>query len=317
LLTSELVCFSSNLSMPWRKGTRLPLVGEYETDGHTQEIYQEVKQTLGVPQVNTLFQAFALYPKFLDLFWRTMRPALETQQFFRLGERLRAAAYTCVRNYFSLPDLCPTIRSQGPGQDTRREITETVEVFHYLDPLLLLLAEGQMSAFEEPLGQPCCESMPAQHPVFARHPLLLEEEIAPPRIKAVYADMKHMLGGPALSTAYLAFARFPAFLESYWNVLRPITQSALYTASHRGAREIAWSLVREFPARVELTSSRLSEAGLADEEITAVARISELFVEGLSRRVVNVTLAKICLEGGNSRLQAPASPVQGEPKQAA
>ena len=292
------------------------MVGENETNGRTQQIYQEIKQTLGVPHVNSLFQAFAVYPKFLDLFWRAMRPALETQQFFRLGDRLRAAAYTCVHNYFPLPDLCATIRAQD--QEIQQQVSETVEVFHYLDPLLLLLAVTQMAAFERPVGQTGRESAPAEHPTFAHRAVLLEEEIAPPRIKAVYEDMKPILGGPALNTAYLAFAHFPVFLESYWKVLKPITPSALYTLSHAGVRETAWSLVGEFPAPVELTTGRLSEAGLADREITALARISELFIEGLSRRIVNVAVAKICLEGGNSQMQVPPAPAtQSEPKQAA
>ena len=47
LMTSELVCSSSSQSIRWRR-KRLRLVAEHETNGRTQEIYQEVKQALSV-----------------------------------------------------------------------------------------------------------------------------------------------------------------------------------------------------------------------------------------------------------------------------
>jgi hypothetical protein len=307
--------------MPWRKGNRLKLVAEDEACGRTQEIFVEIKQTLGVPQVNAIFQAFAVYPEFLDLFWRAMRPVADTQQFFHLGDRLRAETYTRVHNYFPVPDLCSPVCAEGLSGEARQALSETVDLFHYLDPLLLLLAVALMQAFEKPVGQPCRESVPAEHPVFLCRPPLMGEETAPPRTQAVYEDMKRTLEVPVLSTAYQAFARFPAFLESYWSVLKPATQSALYTLSHTGVRETAWCLLREFPARVELTVDQLSEAGISDDDITAVVRITELFVEALSRLVLNVAVAKIGLEGGNLRLGTPwassEDKAQGEPKQAA
>ena len=301
--------------MPWRKGRRLPLVRESEANGETLQVYEQAKQILGVPYVSAMFRALAVYPKFLELFWQSVRPALETQQFFHLGDRLRAEAYTCVHNYLSLPELSA---ARDLPRETQQEIRETIEIFHYLDPLMLLLATTQMAAFERPVGQLPAGKTPAQHPIFVRPPLLAEEETASPEAKAIYEDMKPAFGSTALNTAYLALGRFPEFLENYWKVLKPITQSPLYTLSHAGVRETAWALVSEFPAPVELSSGRLSDIGLAAEEITAVARISELFVEGLSRRIVNVAVAKICVEGGNSQVETPPVPQgQGEPEQAA
>lgn len=304
--------------MPWRKGNRLKLVSESEASGRTREIYGEIKQTLGVPQVNAIFQAFAVYPAFLDLFWQTVRPAAETQPFFRLGDRLRAEAYTRVYNYFPVPDLGSAVCAQSLSGETRLAIGETVDLFHYLDPLLLLVAAALMQSFEGPVGQPCGDGVPAEHPVFFCRPLLVGEETAPPQTKAVYEDMKHTLRVPALSTAYQAFARFPAFLESYWGALKPAILSPLYHLSRTGVRDTAWSLLPEFPAQVELSPGQLSEAGISDDDITAVMRIAEVFVGALSCLVMNVALAKIGLEGGNLRLGPPSEgQVRGEPKQAA
>ena len=79
---------------------------EADAAGRTLEIYQEIKTALGLPLVNVIFQAYGVYPRFLELMWKTMRPAVETQDFFRFADRLRGEAYTATHNYFSIPDLC-------------------------------------------------------------------------------------------------------------------------------------------------------------------------------------------------------------------
>lgn len=304
--------------MPWHRGNRLRLIAENEAGGRTCEIYYEVKQRLGVPHIPAIFQAFAAYPAFLDMFWRAVVPALEAQHFFRLGDRLRAEAYTRVYNYFPVPDLVPAVRAPSLNGEARQAVSEIVDLYHYLDPLLLLLAAALMQAFEEPVGQICGDTLPGQHPVFFCRPSRVEEESASPQTKAIFDEMKHTLGVAALNTAYQAFARFPAFLESYWRALKPATQSPLYSLSSTGVRDAAWLLLGDFPARIELTPGCLSEACISDDDITAVMRIADLFVEALSRLVMNVALAKIGLEGGNLLLGAPSEgQVRGEPKQAA
>jgi hypothetical protein len=64
------------------------------------------------------------------------------------------------------------------------------------------------------------------------------------------------------------------------------------------------------PARIELPLGHL----LGDEDITGVARITEMLVASLSRTMLNVAIAKIALEHGNARV---APPMPSEPQQAA
>src|ERR671922_534395 len=78
-------------AMPLKKG-KPALVGEQEAEGSTREIFSEIKQALGVPHVNLVFQAYAAHPRFLELHWRATKPILGTQEFFQLADRLRAEA---------------------------------------------------------------------------------------------------------------------------------------------------------------------------------------------------------------------------------
>jgi hypothetical protein len=298
--------------MPSHRGTKLKLVSENDADGRTQEIYAEVRHALGVPQVSALFRAYAVYPKFLERFWTAFRPGVQTPEFFRLGDRIRAEAYTRIHNYFQVPDLRTPRQSSSAAR-----LAETIDLFHYLDPLLLLMAVTQMRAFETPVGREHNGQQHPEHPVFDARPVVVEAEFAAKRTRAIFDEIKRTLGQPALSAAYICFAEHPEFLESYWMALKPVSRSALYTEIHSGLLATAWALAREFPARVELTVADLAETGMSDSEIASVARVTEVFVDALSRLVLNVAFAKIGMEGGTPTSAPTATPEEGEPKQAA
>ncbi len=291
--------------MPWRKGNKLKLVREADAGERIRPIYQDIKQTLGVPLVNAIFQAYAVYPEFLERHWKAFKPVLQTQEFFELAERLRGEAYTRMHNYFSVPDFCARLREQSLTPGALQDLTSVVELFHYNDAPLLLLAAAQLQAFELRVGREGTPTTPADHPVFPEKPALIDEDTASPDIRRIYEDIKKTLGLPIVNTDYRAFARYPDFLSAYWDVLKPILQSPVYSESQQGMRESAWNLVRELPARVDLTVSHLIDEGLSDDDLSDVVRITDLFLRSLSGLVLDVALAKIAVEGGNRKNHRP------------
>lgn len=291
--------------MPWRKGNRLKLVSEAEASEPIRRIYAETKEALGVPFVSTLFQAYAAYPLFLELHWRALKPVVETEEFFRLAGRLRAEAYTRIHNYFTIPDLCAQMTDLSFSEGARHELTEVVELFHYANPVLLLIVSAQLQGFDTPAGEPRPAHRPAAHPVFPAKPVLVEEDNAPPAVRKVFEDVKQVLGLPIINTHLRAMARWPDFLSAYWGLLRSIAPTPLYVESQFGVRETAWTLAREIPQGVDLQVSALSDAGMSDDDIASVVRITELYLKALSAQVLNITVAKIALEGGTSSTNSP------------
>lgn len=288
--------------MPWRKGHKLKLVPENQAQGRVSKIYREIKDNLGVPQVSDVYQALGAYPAFLDLHWTALRPITESQQFFALGERLRADAYTRIHSYFEIPDLCMHITDLAFSTGARAELTDVTELCQHGEPLMLLLIAAQFQAFESPVGG-SREREAARHPVFAERPLLIEEEAASPRVRKILDEMKRTMDLPVVPQTYRAFARWPDFLSVYWDTVRPIVQSPIYEGCHYGVRESAFGLTREFPEVVDLSLPQLADAGIDDEAIASVVRICDLFVSSMSGTVLNVALAKIGLEGGTRHME--------------
>ncbi len=287
--------------MPWRKGNKLKVVRESEAQGRIAEIYREIKEALGVPHVNVIFQAYAVYPEFLERFWAAAQPLLQTQEFFALADRIGAEAYTRMHNYFAIPDLCREMETRGLSGEARHQLIGTVELFHYNNPPLLLLAAAQLQAFENRIGRDGKGTAAAEHPVFSEKPTLIEEPEAPPATRRIYDDIRRTFGLPMVNTDYRALARWPDFLEVYWPVLKTISQSPVYQECQQGVRESAWNLACELPVALDLSASKLMDEGMSDEQVSDVFRITELFVRALSGLVLNVAVAKIGLEGGTGR----------------
>ena len=113
--------------------------------------------------------------------------------------------------------------------------------------------------------------------------------------------MKHTSDMPLVNSEFRAFARWPDFLKSLWDTTKGMMDSPVHEQALNKVRETAWGLARELPGPMELSTAMLQEAGVEEEEISSIVRITEMFVRGLSRMTLNVAVAKIGLEGGNRK----------------
>jgi hypothetical protein len=287
--------------MTGKKQRRIILLSETEAQGRVLEIYRELKIALGVPHVSLIFQAYGTYPTFLEAQWQAIKPMLATAEFFEFGDRLRAEAYTRAHNYFKVPDFCAQVDRMQLTEGARQELAEIVELFQYSNPLLLLIAAAQTQAFDEPVLNQRESSRPADHPVFEQQPVSVPEGTATERVKKIDEDIKRTLAIPFVNNDYRALGRFPDFLEAYWNAMKPALSSPIYSEHRRQLQESALALYPDLPFAPQLSIQRMQEIGLKDNEIGALVRITRQFLELSSGSTLNVSFAKIGLEGGTMR----------------
>lgn len=293
--------------MPWRKGNRLKLVPENQAQGRVAEIYNEIRQNLGIPQVPAFFQAYAAFPVFFDLHWRALRPITANREFFLLAERLGADAYTRLHSYFAIADISESLAALNFSIGAREELRQIADLYHYCEPLVLLIVAAQFQAFDSPVGQKSVDTHPARPQTFPIQPVLIHEDIAPPSTRQIFDEMRRSLELPLIPMALRAFARWPDFLQMYWAALKTVVQSPVYEGCHYGVRETAFALTREFPGILDLTLTQLAEAGLHNEDIASIVRLTESFMTVVSGLVLNVAFAKIAIEGGTRRRMPPPS----------
>ena len=308
--------------MSWKRGNRLRLVREQEAPPETRAIYEELKEAVGLPYVSVVLQSYASFPHFLPLFWQRFQPVLQHPRFFELCDRLRAEAYTRAHNYFYLPDLASSLQSLNFSEGAREELKDTTEQFYYAHPLFLILVVAQQQAFDGQVGTTVPPSGPTEHPRFDRKPVLVDDESATPGTNKIFEEMKREFDVPLVSNEFRALARWPDFLRKYWSLLHPLLSSPLYQECQYGVRETAWSLARELPGPIELTVAQMAEAGMNEDDIASVVRLTQAFTRALSGSILNNAIAKIGLEGGNRpRIQleeaAPKESIPSAPIRAA
>jgi len=287
------------------KRSKLMLVRDHEAQGRIREIFDEVKQALGVPGVPLLYQAYARYPEFLDLHWRAFRSLLSTGQFFGLADRLRGEAYTRAHNYFQIGDLCEPLDQMSFSPGAKHQLEEVIELFNYKDPPVLLIASIQLLAFDQAIakGEPPPDS-PVQHPIFQEKPVVIEEQVASPTVKRIYDEVKRVLALPALNGDYKAFARWPDFLNAYWKALKPIAQSPAYREQQRGLCESSESMARDMVLPADFGFDALERIGLKAKQIESIVRTTRTLQNVFAGLVLNVAAAKIGFEGGTTAATA-------------
>jgi Halocarboxylic acid dehydrogenase DehI len=283
--------------MAWKR-QKLRLVPELEAGAEVQEIYAEIKHALGLPYINPMFQALAGYPEYFRVFWKAVRPDLETREFFSLSRRLAAEAYTRVHNYFNVPDLGRKVREMDFSPGAQEELRDVIDLYLYNNSVLLVIAAAQMQGFENPSASPRPASIPAEHPTHPERPVLVDERNAPPETRRIYEDIKKTMGSPFLNTSYINFGRWPDFLREYWGALKPVMLSPIYEQNRNAIRNSALSLATELPRPLQLSPIELEEAGVSQGDLDAVMHITEFFLELLSKQLLNISFAKIALEGG-------------------
>ena len=290
------------------------LVRETEAQGRVREIYDDIKRLFGVPYVNVIFQAYAASPKFLEILWSTLRPTLQSAEFFSCANRLRAEAITIIHNYYSVPDLCARIKDLQFSEGAQHELTDVVRLFCYNDALMLQFVATACRALDAPVGTGRPGSSPRDRAPVQERPVILDDAQSPPGTQQIFEDIKATLGFAFVNSDYRALARWPDFLKQYWAVLRPIVQSPMYTQHMADMRDAALSFAAELPGTYDLTVSRLDDVGVPGDDAAEMARISDVFLDNLSGLLLNVAVAKLSLEDGNGRMigerPEPAAPAQ-------
>jgi hypothetical protein len=285
--------------MGWKKGQAVLLLPPTEATGRVLEIYRDVQFAFGVPHVSSFFQFLGTQPRFLDRFWTAVRPIVQTEAFFACSHRLRADAYTRVHNYFHIPDLKSEVARLQFSLGAREELKDCINFFCYSVPMTMMLASLLSKSFEGPAGSPSIPRTSAPCAKTHRRIVLVDEDSAGPIVKSIFADIRFATGADVIHTVYRGFARWPDFLTSYWAAVKPIAVSDLFQHCESALLEDALQIVAELPGPIEFTSSDLAGLGLTESDSTSLIRITEMFVHSLAAALLNVSVARIAMEGGS------------------
>ncbi len=296
--------------MSWKKGQAVQLLPFSDAKGRVLEIYRDVQHVFGVPHISSFFQYLGTNPRFLDKFWTAIRPVAESEAFFTCAHRLRADAYARIHTNFDIPDLNAEVVRQQFSLGAREELKDCINFFCHSVPMSLLLASYLSESFAGTAGNAEIARTPAAVPKAPRRIVMVDEDSVNPAVKAIFADIRATTGADVVHTVYRAFARWPDFVQAYWTTVKPIMVSDKFQRCESTVREEALQITRELPGPVRFSAADLAATGLHEAEAGSLIHITEMFVHSLAAALLNVSVARIGLEGGS--VHAQASPEKSE-----
>lgn len=286
---------SGNATLPRIKPKPLPPiypVPEYAVEGQRKVWYEEMRGDLQVPWMGVVTMAYAHYPHFFAELWRGLRPLVRSRPFVEAFQSNRAFAEDAVRR---LSPLTLSARLARAGYAPREigNIRDMVEVFsHGNQPYVIIatlarfLLEGNDMA-----GGGTAPAFAGRHAPNVSVPfVLMEAHHADEATRAVYEDIKQVLGLPFVNTDYRAFARWPSYWAAAWCDLRQVAGTAAHETICAALHERCLVQVGiRLPNPGNLSADALRAAAAKDAPLDEVIHMSRLFQWLLPGLITNVT----------------------------
>ena len=283
---------------------RLALVDETQADRQTIEVYELITRKIRVGRVPLLFKALAAERALLPC-WQAIRPAIRVRAFEEAADDLRIRA---ARAAVELG--CPLIETllewAGYDLDEIDEIRGMVDVFHYLDPKILLVAAVLAQALKDGVGgvkrgARAEQRVPRGVPQDMEHIELVPED-ANGALGKSFRSIRAQLGLSIVPDDFRALGRWPKYLELAWGDARNREEEPGARSALKELLQQADDAAAQLPARVQIGKAALKAAG-ADP--ARVAALVERFRKAMPGLVLDMALFKVQLDGGEQARESP------------
>jgi len=208
----------------------IPLVRDADvSDDRVKEAYRDFKESMRVSFVDSMFQAYASTPKFLDYAWRRLRPSMLAPPFVEQGRRVATVADEGVASW-PVSDHAAELHTRNYGDADLRRLRDIVEIFHGLLPKLAIVTQALRVALGgEAIGgggvsrppQPDDRDRLVRDFRGLQVPMADERE-APLRVRNAFDEMQRVAGLSFVSTAHRALGAYPDWLDVVWSDVKPM-----------------------------------------------------------------------------------------------
>ena len=196
-------------------------------------------------------------------------------------------------------DHAAALRARALSEAEIARMREITELFSKVNPKLAIVAAAVDAALRgRPVGG---VGTKGPHRERERPPLqefrgvrfsLIEERDAPPRVRAIYDDMKATLGLPFIETEYRAMASYPDWLEVWWRDCKPLAQEQRYRTLGAELNRDAAQSATQLPHRLQLNESLLDSNEIDEARRTELRRGTAIFGQTLPGLLINVEIAR-------------------------
>jgi hypothetical protein len=248
-------------------------VSEREAHGDVERVLHELRQVLRVTGVDVTVRTWACFERFLVAMWEAMEPNAETRAFESAADEVRAQAVEVAERLGPLGAW----DAAHLGESQRYHVRGALELYHYLDPKLLVFTSAVKLALQgSPVGAGrtwgSAERIERGAPA---RMMAMEWEAERPedrRLRGLLEDIQETVGPPSLPGEFRTLALWPEYLDAMWERLKPRMKSEEWGQACDALLATSRRLARELPYEVALSRERVE--GMY-EDAEAIQRVTE------------------------------------------
>lgn len=270
-------------------GDPVPSIPETDATGEIAVLYEDIRQTLGVPLVNLIWRNLATIPGALDWAWTTLKPVYEDGSIQAEARALRIGQ--------SLPEIAAlspsALAEAGLSAGDLTTIHTILDSYERSNPLNLV-AIGALLVLLQGKSDDSPTVTPAEHvsepPVAGGLPALLSlDEMEAETAKL--ARSVNALGARGRTHIMVSMPRhlahWPAYLGLYRSVITPLDEDGRLAASID-------AVIADGRSRGALLASRLAIRPEPQDEARAatVATLEDFYENAIARMIPVVGLLK-------------------------
>ncbi|MBV9281534.1 MAG: hypothetical protein JOZ41_15755 [Chloroflexi bacterium] len=274
-------------------------VPEAEAEGKIKDVYADIKATLRVPIVPALFRSLAVYPDYLLMAWRVLKPNAQTVFFESAADRVRRTAVEAVGQARS--------GSAAPADDGLRGATRAL---HYAAPKHFLAATALRAASTG--QQPKLTELPQdeKRQISPGIPEGVSLTLPPPaevdaQAAAVLAELAQTLGLERTVSDVAVMAPWPAALAEQWQTWKSVASGPEYRRVLVAVRRVADEAISALPFRMDVYPHALRHAGLSERDIDEIRGLLTVYCRELPALVVGIASMSVGIEGRDRAMESP------------
>jgi hypothetical protein len=266
-------------------------VREADAHGELEDVYHDIRQTFRVTGINLNFRTWASFDGVLELFWGAMRDNAGALAFELAADQLRERAVLCALE----PGPVRVLEQTRLGESQRFQVIRALELYHYVNPKLLLFTSAVRLALEgtsvgrgERTGQ--VQRVPRGPPPRMAEMEMVDEGAADRRVRRLFGRIQKTLGLRSVNSDYRTLALWPDYLERAWAGLEPLVREQAWSHRSEELRALCRALTATLPYRVELNAGQLKALKANPKEVLRTTAYFEELLPGLTIQIAALTV---------------------------
>ena len=238
-----------------------------ESEG-LREAYEDIRATLRLRFVPWPFRVLAVQEKLFSHLWRELTPTI-TDQLEEAADAVREQAVTHLLEEAEGSDHRARLRDLGFSADRIAQVQDRLQVYHYVDPkLLILFAALEEALAGRPVGVRSVVVWPTGRgaPPFMPIPERVEPTEASGDVARIFSEIRAKLELPTVSDEYRTLARWPEYLPYAWEEIARLLEADPYKTATDAVDRQAVQAMQELRRRMELRPEDLERLGVPESE---------------------------------------------------